>query len=125
MPDKVVPFDTVLLGGKPFQELSPAEIKANPTAGHGSVCPEDVMYLTYPMGPAHNISTEVTARDLDAWIGSGMTCLENGGMTHPIRLVSFLLAQQHNASYRGLAEQALNGVGRRPAFHSPLPRIHL
>lgn len=39
-----------------------------------------------------------------------MTCLENGGMTHPIRLVSFLMAQEHNASYRGLAEQALNGT---------------
>ena len=48
-------------------------------------------------------------RDLDAWIGSGMTCLENGGMTHPIRLISFLIAQEHNASYHRLAEQALNG----------------
>ena len=28
------------------------------------------------MGPALNISTKVTASDLDAWIGSGMTCLE-------------------------------------------------
>ena len=60
--------------------------------------------------PALNISSEGTARDLDAWIGSGMTCLENGGMTHPIRLVAFLLAQQHNASYGRLAEQALNGT---------------
>ena len=38
-----------------------------------------------------------------------MTCLENGGMTHPIRLISFLIAQEHNASYHRLAEQALNG----------------
>ena len=38
------------------------------------------------MGPALNISTEVTARDLDAWIGSGYTCLENGGMA-PLRIV--------------------------------------
>ena len=78
--------------------------------GHGTVCPEDVMYLTYPMGPALNISVDVTARDLDAWVGSGLTCLENGGMTHPIHIVSFLLAQQHNASYRGLAERSLNGT---------------
>eukprot|EP01052_Picozoa_sp_SAG31_P029702 SAG31_NODE_2973_length_4832_cov_11.390882_5_plen_185_part_00 len=31
-------------------------------------------------------------------------------MTHPIRLVAFLLAQEHNVSYRNLAEQALNGT---------------
>ena len=37
-------------------------------------------------------------------------CAQNGGMTHPIRLVSFLLAQEHNASYVALAEQALNGT---------------
>jgi hypothetical protein len=103
MPPKTVPFETVMLGGQPFSAT-------NLKAGHGSVCPEDVMYLSYPMGPALDISTEVTSRDLDAWIGSGMTCLENGGMTHPIRLVSFLMAQQHNASYRRLAEQALNGT---------------
>jgi hypothetical protein len=52
----------------------------------------------------------MTQRDLDAWIGTGMTCLENGGMTHPIRLISFLIAQEHNTSYHRLAEQALNGT---------------
>ena len=56
------------------------EFATNLKAGRGSVCPEDVMYLSYPLGPALNISTEVTARDLDAWVGSGMTCLENGGI---------------------------------------------
>lgn len=96
--------------GKPFNQLSPAALKANPKAGHASVCPEDVMYLSYPMGPALNISSAMTQRDLDAWIGSGMTCLENGGMTHPIRLISFLIAQEHNTSYHRLAEQALNGT---------------
>jgi hypothetical protein len=45
---------------RPFNELTPAMIKANPKAGHASVCPEDVMYLSYPMGPALNISTEMT-----------------------------------------------------------------
>ena len=38
-----VPFGAVMFEGKPFNELSPATIKANPQAGHGSVCPEDVM----------------------------------------------------------------------------------
>merc|ERR1712050_488641 len=92
MPPKTVPFTQVM------------------TTGANGVCPEDILYLTYPMGPALNISTEVTARDLDAWVGSGMTCLENGGMAHPIHLVAYLLAQEHNASYRRLAEQALNGT---------------
>lgn len=105
-----VPFGTVMFGGLPFDKLSPGTRKANPTAGSASVCPEDVMYLSYPMGPALNISSDMTQRDLDAWIGSGMTCLENGGMTHPIRLISFLIAQDHNASYHRLAEQALNGT---------------
>ena len=83
---------------------------SNRSNGHATVCPEDVMYLSYPMGPALNISSDQTSRDLDAWIGSGLTCLENGGMTHPIRIVSFLLAQEHNSSYNRLAEQALNGT---------------
>ena len=53
--------------------LCPApQRKANPKAGSGSVCPEDVMYLSYPMGPALNISTELTSRDLDAWIGEAI-----------------------------------------------------
>ena len=51
------------------------------------------------MGPSLNISADQTARDLDAWVGSGLTCLENGGMTHPIHIVSFLLAQDYNESY--------------------------
>ena len=72
-----VPFGTVMFGGKPFNELDPATIKAHPTAGHASVCPEDVMYLSYPMGPALNISTAMTQRDLDAWIGSGESCIGN------------------------------------------------
>lgn len=65
---------------------------------------------TYPMGPALNVSVATTSRDLDAWVGSGLTCLENGGMTHPIHLVSFLIAQQYNNSYRTLAERSLNGT---------------
>ena len=35
-------------------------INANPKARHASVCPEDVMYLSYAMGPALHISTEMT-----------------------------------------------------------------
>jgi hypothetical protein len=81
MPDKTVPFDRIMLGGKPFDQLTAAQRKANPTAGGGSVCPEDVMYLSYPMGPALNISTELTSRDLDAWIGETMgTFAFPGGM---------------------------------------------
>lgn len=60
-------------------------------------------YLSYPMGPALNITTETTARDFDAWVGSGLTCLENGGMAHPIHAISLLLAKEHNASYERLA----------------------
>jgi hypothetical protein len=37
MPANTVPFDTVLINGR------------------HSVCPEDILYLSYPMGPALNI----------------------------------------------------------------------
>ena len=92
MPNRTVPFSTYMKNGV------------------ATVCPEDVMYLTYPMGPALNITTETTARDFDAWVGSGLTCLENGGMTHPIHAISLLLAKEHNASYGRLAERSLNGT---------------
>jgi hypothetical protein len=77
------------------------------------------MFLSYPMGPALNISTDVTARDLDAWVGSGLTCLENGGMTHPVHIISFLTAKAHNSTYQRLAERALNGTMRVRQSLSP------
>jgi hypothetical protein len=40
MPPDTVPFETVMKGGKPFSA-------SNLGAGHGSVCPEDVMYLRF------------------------------------------------------------------------------
>lgn len=41
------------------------------------VCPEDVLYLTWPMGPYLNLSREVMQND--ALFYTPLTCLENAG----------------------------------------------
>ena len=48
-------------------------------APHTFSCPEDVGYLSYPLGPSLNISAELRRRDLQYW--QAYTCLENPGMT--------------------------------------------
>ena len=36
-------------------------------APHSTSCPEDVNYLSFPMGPTLNISAEQTRRDMQYW----------------------------------------------------------
>ena len=47
-----VPFATVMMNGLPFSA-------ANNKGGRSSVCPEDVMYLSYPMGPVQSTRVSV------------------------------------------------------------------
>jgi hypothetical protein len=55
---------------------------------HTYSCPEDVGYLSYPLGPSLNISSELRRRDLQYW--QAYTCLENPGMTAPIQAINWL-----------------------------------
>eukprot|EP00039_Didymoeca_costata_P003338 m.66968 g.66968 ORF g.66968 m.66968 type:complete len:964 (+) comp11849_c0_seq1:166-3057(+) len=59
------------------------------TSSHTS-CPEDVNYLTYPMGPSLNVSENLSRADMQFWSDGTKTCLENAGMTGPIHAISWL-----------------------------------
>eukprot|EP00947_MAST-08B_sp_MAST-8B-sp1_P005903 g5903.t1 len=75
------------------------------TGPHSTSCPEDVNYLTYPMGPMLNTSSALSRRDMQYWAGGDRTCLENPGMTAPIHAISWLKVQPPNTTG---AEAALN-----------------
>lgn len=53
-----------------------------------TVCPEEVLYLSYPLAEAMNVSLETTRRDAERFIP--ITCQENAGMTTPIHTVTLL-----------------------------------
>ena len=74
-------------------------------APHATSCPEDINYLSYPMGPSLNISAELTRRDMQYWSDGTKTCLENAGMTAPIHAISWLKTVPPNITG---AEFALN-----------------
>lgn len=57
-----------------------------------TVCPEDVMLLTYPLGHVLNMST--TTSRLDAELFVPLTCRENAGMTTPIHTIVWLLLNE-------------------------------
>eukprot|EP01059_Diplonema_ambulator_P008627 TRINITY_DN18289_c0_g1_i1.p1 TRINITY_DN18289_c0_g1~~TRINITY_DN18289_c0_g1_i1.p1 ORF type:complete len:848 (+),score=236.78 TRINITY_DN18289_c0_g1_i1:252-2546(+) len=50
-----------------------------------TVCPEDVLYLSYPLGEALGVPAEVTQSDYEFFVP--VTCEENSGMTTPIHTV--------------------------------------
>eukprot|EP01116_Phalansterium_solitarium_P000369 TRINITY_DN10238_c0_g2_i1.p1 TRINITY_DN10238_c0_g2~~TRINITY_DN10238_c0_g2_i1.p1 ORF type:complete len:902 (+),score=181.51 TRINITY_DN10238_c0_g2_i1:235-2940(+) len=52
------------------------------------VCPEDVLYLTYPMSDALNVSPAVSLNDANTYVP--ITCEENAGMTTPIHTIVWL-----------------------------------
>ena len=54
-----------------------------------TVCPEDVMYLSYPLGDALNITKTVTENDYNHFVP--VTCQENAGMTTPIHSITQLM----------------------------------
>lgn len=58
------------------------------TARH-TVCPEDVLLISFPLGDALNISKEVTQADVELF--APLTCKENAGMTAPIHTITYLM----------------------------------
>lgn len=50
-----------------------------------TVCPEDVLLLSYPLGDTLNISQAQTRLDADVFVP--LTCKENAGMTTPIHSI--------------------------------------
>ena len=53
-----------------------------------TVCPEDVLLLTYPLGNILNVSDGVVRADAERFIP--VTCKENAGMTTPIHTIVWL-----------------------------------
>ena len=53
-----------------------------------TVCPEDVLLLTYPLGPFLNVTADVSRRDAELF--APLTCRENAGMTTPIHTIVWL-----------------------------------
>ena len=53
-----------------------------------TVCPDDVMYLSYPFGDLLGTTEETTKNDYDFFVP--VTCKENSGMTTPVHAVSQL-----------------------------------
>jgi len=53
-----------------------------------TVCPEDVMMLTYPFGEDLNTTMEVARADAEVFIP--ITCQENAGMTTPMHTIVWL-----------------------------------
>jgi len=54
------------------------------------VCPEDVLYLTYPMN--FNVTPEIIRNDAETFIP--ITCQENAGMTGPIHAIVWLMLNE-------------------------------
>jgi trehalose/maltose hydrolase-like predicted phosphorylase len=70
---------------------------AHYSAAH-SVCPEDVLYLTYPLGEA--LATPTAVSRADAELFAPMTCMENAGMTTPIHTIVWLALGNETAAAR-------------------------
>ncbi|CAF3611118.1 unnamed protein product [Rotaria sordida] len=54
------------------------------------VCPEDVLYLTYPMN--FNVTSKIIRNDAETFIP--ITCQENAGMTAPIHTIVWLMLNE-------------------------------
>ncbi|CAF1032489.1 unnamed protein product [Didymodactylos carnosus] len=63
---------------------------ALPPDPHHYVCPEDVLYLTYPMN--FNITPEIVRNDAEKFVP--ITCKENAGMTAPIHNIVWLMLNE-------------------------------
>ncbi|CAF1535077.1 unnamed protein product, partial [Adineta steineri] len=61
-----------------------------PSSPHTYVCPEDVLYLTYPMN--FNVTPEIIRNDAETFIP--ITCQENAGMTGPIHSIVWLMLNE-------------------------------
>jgi hypothetical protein len=88
---------------------------------HTFSCPEDVGYLSYPLGPSLNISAELRRRDLQYW--QAYTCLENPGMTGPIQAINWLKVSPPNMT--GAARVFSTEIYTRgvPLSFTPLLRL--
>lgn len=56
-------------------------------SGRATVCPEDVMLLSYPLGDFLGVSPATTAAD--AAVFMSLTCKENAGMTTPMHVIVY------------------------------------
>eukprot|EP01065_Artemidia_motanka_P005545 TRINITY_DN1267_c1_g1_i2.p1 TRINITY_DN1267_c1_g1~~TRINITY_DN1267_c1_g1_i2.p1 ORF type:complete len:708 (+),score=214.08 TRINITY_DN1267_c1_g1_i2:655-2778(+) len=78
------------------------------TGGRHTSCPEDVNYLSYPLGPSIGMTPEQTRRDMQYWAPGTRTCLENAGMTGPVHAIAWLktvppnVTGAHEAANRSL-----------------------
>ncbi|CAF1386310.1 unnamed protein product [Adineta steineri] len=63
---------------------------APPSSPHTYVCPEDVLFLTYPMN--FNVTPEIIRNDAETFIP--ITCEENAGMTGPIHAIVWLMLNE-------------------------------
>eukprot|EP00035_Acanthoeca_spectabilis_P014265 m.271436 g.271436 ORF g.271436 m.271436 type:complete len:952 (-) comp16091_c0_seq1:156-3011(-) len=100
----VLPYNASLGGGVHTMPVGANGISViNPP--RATSCPEDINYLSYPLGPSLNISAELTRRDMVYWSDGTKTCLENAGMTAPIHAISWLKTVPPNITG---AEFALN-----------------
>ncbi|CAF4371306.1 unnamed protein product [Rotaria socialis] len=61
-----------------------------PPAPSHYVCPEDVLYLTYPMN--FNVTPAIIRNDAETFIP--ITCQENAGMTAPIHAIVWLMLNE-------------------------------
>ena len=98
----VVPFDAAL--GRHVQFTSPTcpgGVGKRHYVGTHTVCPEDVLYLSYPLGEA--LGTTANATRGDAAFFAPKTCKENAGMTGPVHAAVWL-----DAGRPDLAQAALN-----------------
>eukprot|EP00051_Salpingoeca_urceolata_P020106 m.299134 g.299134 ORF g.299134 m.299134 type:complete len:912 (+) comp19543_c1_seq5:107-2842(+) len=75
--------------------------------GHGgthyssrhTVCPEDVLLLTYPLGDVLKLTDQDVAKaDVETFFD--ITCMENAGMTTPIQTIVWLQVQNHTMAQR-------------------------
>lgn len=92
----------------PLSPISSPDILTRPqhySTSH-TVCPEDVLLLTYPLGDLLNTTAAVSRADADLFIP--ITCRENAGMTTPIHTVVWL----------GLGEWALAQAEFNRSMHA-------
>ncbi|UJR22365.1 hypothetical protein I4U23_025427 [Adineta vaga] len=64
--------------------------KFPPSSPHSYVCPEDVLFLTYPLN--FNVTPEIIRNDAETYIP--VTCQENAGMTGPIHAIVWLMLNE-------------------------------
>ena len=93
-----------------------------------TVCPEDVLLLTYPLGAILNVSADVSRADAELFVP--LTCLENAGMTTPMHTIvwlqlgeQLLAAREFNRSLHAACYGPFN-VRNEVDKHADMPGGH-